>query len=77
MKKKCCEINEGKTDRVLRLILAIIFLYLGYAASAWFYLLALIAIVTAITGFCGLYALFGIKTSRKHKPIKKKNKSKK
>jgi hypothetical protein len=59
------EENVGKTDKIIRYILAAIFLYLGYVYSFWFYILAAILIITAATGFCGVYKLLNINTNKK------------
>jgi hypothetical protein len=56
--------NVGKTDKIIRYVLAIGFAYLGYAVNPWFYLAAAIALITAITGLCGLYKIFGINTCK-------------
>lgn len=62
--------NEGKTDRLLRLIAAVII-----ALAAFFkfsgvmqivaYIIALFLLITAGTGFSLLYSLFGISTQKK------------
>ena len=57
--------NIGKTDRIVRVALALIFAYLGYAFSAWWYVLAVVLLVTAFTGFCWPYTWFGINTNKK------------
>ena len=57
--------NEGMWDRIIRVILALVFAYLGYVYSAWWYVLSAISIITAITGFCLLYKLLGISTAKK------------
>ena len=57
--------NEGTLDRSIRAILALVFLYLGYQYSAWWYALAAISAITAATGFCCLYKPFGISTAKK------------
>jgi len=59
------EKNMGTWDRVLRVVLAVIFLYLALTQGGPFWILALLAvvfIVTAAIGFCPLYKVFGIKT---------------
>ena len=56
--------NVGKTDKMIRIVLGIIFLILGYTVSPWFYLFAVIDLITAFTGFCLLYSLFGINTCK-------------
>ncbi|MEE9525962.1 MAG: DUF2892 domain-containing protein [Candidatus Woesearchaeota archaeon] len=59
------EKNVGKNDKSIRFILGLVFTYLGYAYSAWWYILAVISFVTAFTGFCGLYPLLKINTVKK------------
>jgi len=61
------EKNVGKTDKIIRIVLGLLFIYLGYAYSAWWYLPAIIALFTAFTGFCGLYPLLKINTVKKKK----------
>jgi hypothetical protein len=56
--------NVGKTDKIIRYILAAAFLYLGYRYSFWFYIIAAILIITAATGFCGAYKLLKINTAK-------------
>lgn len=55
--------NMGTADRVIRVLIGIWMLYMGYTYSAWIYALALLMFVTAMSGFCGLYIPFGIKTN--------------
>ncbi len=67
--------NEGTADRIVRILLALIFGYLalihvgGGIGTVVFGILAVIALITAAVGFCMLYQLFGIRTcpSRKAK----------
>lgn len=59
--------NEGKQDRVLRVVLGIALILLGvfaftYTLQIVAFVVAGILIVTALTGYCGLYALLGINT---------------
>ncbi|MCX7725716.1 MAG: DUF2892 domain-containing protein [Chitinispirillaceae bacterium] len=61
-------VNEGKIDRVIRAVLGILLLILGFMLSGVYKIIILIAaailIITAITGFCGLYAVLGINTCK-------------
>ena len=59
------ECNVGPVDKIVRLVLALVFAYLGYAYSMWFYLLTLVLVVTAATGFCLLYKPLKINTCKK------------
>ncbi|PIN87080.1 hypothetical protein COV19_01530 [Candidatus Woesearchaeota archaeon CG10_big_fil_rev_8_21_14_0_10_44_13] len=57
--------NEGRTDRMIRALLGLVFLYMGLTISPWLYIIAAIAFLTAIDGFCLLYWLLGISTRKK------------
>lgn len=61
------EKNVGKADKIIRYILAVISIYLGYRYSFWFYIIAAILVITAAIGFCGLYKPFGINTNKAKK----------
>lgn len=58
--------NEGKVDRLIRIVLGIVFLFAAISThGAWavlFYILAVLALFTGILGFCLIYRLFGIST---------------
>lgn len=56
--------NVGKTDKIIRYVLALVFVYLGYSYSYWFYVIALVLFLTAMIGFCWPYKLFGINTNK-------------
>lgn len=64
------KVNEGKTDRIIRVVLGFVMLAIGII-KMWTLLIVLGAILlaTGITGFCGLYAILGINTCK----IKNKN----
>ena len=65
--------NESGTDRVIRLVLGIILLILGWAVlhnsvlGVILDIIGIILIITGITGFCLLYSVLGINT-KKEKP---------
>ncbi len=62
--------NMGSADRIIRLILAALFIILfifNYVTGIFGYILlalAAIFILTSIVNFCPLYAIFGIKTCK-------------
>lgn len=61
--------NVGNLDRVIRLILGIVILALGYYYSSWWGLIGLIPVGTAVFGRCGLYSICGMTTRKaKEKP---------
>ncbi len=57
--------NIGTVDKVVRVILALIFAYLGYAYSAWWYIVTVVLLITVFTGFCWPYKWFGISTNKR------------
>lgn len=57
--------NVGKTDKVIRIILAIIIGVLGYYYKSWWGLVAIVPLATAFMNFCPLYPIFGISTCKK------------
>ena len=66
--------NVGMADRIVRIILAVVFIILallpGKYSVLWF-IQAVIALVTGIVGWCGLYTLFGWSTAHAEaKPVK-------
>jgi Protein of unknown function (DUF2892) len=68
--------NEGALDRLIRVVLAEIFLILAWF---WFsgivgiilYILSLVMIITSAIGFCGLYKIFGFSTNKNEKKLSK------
>ncbi|MEJ5307663.1 MAG: DUF2892 domain-containing protein [candidate division WOR-3 bacterium] len=58
--------NVGKIDRIIRIVLSLIFTVIGYITKLWiFYIFGGILLITAITGFCLLYVPFKINTCNK------------
>lgn len=58
----CMGQNVGMADRIVRIVLAVVFIILALVHSAWWFIPAVIALVTGIVGWCGLYTLFGWNT---------------
>ena len=64
------KMNEGTVDRVVRVVLGIALLYIGYFVVGGFWgivldVLGVIALVTGLVGFCLLYRLFGNFSTKK------------
>lgn len=57
------KINEGKLDRIIRILvgIGILTLALWGPQSRWGYL-GLIPLITGLVGFCPMYSLFGVST---------------
>lgn len=57
--------NVGKTDQIIRYILAAVLIVLAIVLPLyWLLIPAAIALFTAIFSFCGLYKLFGMNTCK-------------
>jgi hypothetical protein len=65
-------INEAPWDRIVRVVLGIAMLYIGFggvvegAVGIGLGVVGLVLLVTGLVGFCPLYAMFGVKTSDDH-----------
>ena len=83
----CMGQNVGMTDRIIRIILAVVFIILALTIpgkySAFWFIPAVLALVTGIVGYSGLYSLFKWNTAKvetksaKVAPAKKAAKKKK
>ncbi len=56
--------NVGKTDRVIRIVLGLVIIILGYLNNSWWGAIGLIPLLTAFVGFCPLYVPFKINTEK-------------
>ena len=59
------EKNMALWDRVIRIILAVVFLYLAITNGGLYWILGIIGIVFLVTsaiGFCPLYKILGFRT---------------
>ncbi len=57
-------LNVGKTDRLLRIIIGLVILALGYIYSNWWGLLGLIPLLTGFFRRCPTYIPFKINTAK-------------
>lgn len=57
------KVNEGNTDRIVRIILGIVLIVLGLATSQLLLaVVGLVPLLTGLSGFCLIYRLLGIST---------------
>ena len=56
--------NVGNLDRVLRLILGLVIIALGFINQSWWGLVGIIPLFTAAVGWCPAYLPFGISTCK-------------
>ena len=57
--------NIGKTDKIIRIVLGIAILLIGFMNHSWWGLIGLIPLGTALLGYCPLYPLVGVNTNKK------------
>lgn len=58
------EKNTGSIDRIIRVILGVLILGIGYYFNSWWGLVGLVPLGTAALGWCPLYLPFGLSTCR-------------
>ncbi len=64
------KINESNLDRIIRVVLGIVLLALGwggFVAGTWglvFKILGFVPLLTGFVGFCPLYAIFKFSTKK-------------
>ncbi len=56
--------NMGTADRVIRIVLGIVILAVGYLYQSWWGLIGILPLATGAIGWCGLYSLLNISTKK-------------
>jgi len=56
--------NVGKIDKIIRVVIGVLFIIAASIWSWWLLIPAVISIATAAMGTCALYTLFGINTCK-------------
>jgi hypothetical protein len=56
--------NVGSADRIIRFIMGLVILGLGYYFQSWWGLIGIVPIFTASINWCPAYLPFGISTCR-------------
>ena len=59
--------NIGKTDRLIRIIVGLVIIALGYIYSSWWGLIGLIPLLTGLFRWCPLYIPLKKDTSKNDK----------
>ena len=59
------EVNVGKTDKLMRFIVAIVIAIAGIYFKSWWGLVSIVPLLTALISFCPLYKIWGITTCKK------------
>jgi len=64
-------VNEAPWERIARVVLGIVLLYLGWSGTVtgglgtFLKILGFVPLLTGLVGWCPLYAIFGTSTNRK------------
>jgi len=61
--------NMGSADKIIRIILGLVIIALGFYFQSWWGLIGILPLVTAFLNWCPAYMPFGISTC-KTKPVK-------
>ena len=56
------KLNEGKMDRVARIVAGILIFGAGFYFNSWWGLVGLVPFVTGLVGTCPLYQILGLQT---------------
>lgn len=54
--------NMGNTDRIIRAVIGLVIITLGFVYQSWLGAIGLIPLITAGIGFCPLYKILGFKS---------------
>ncbi len=57
--------NIGSADKVIRIILGLVIIILGFMYQSWWGVIGLVPLLTAFVGVCPAYLPFGISTNKK------------
>lgn len=57
--------NVGSADKIIRIVLGLVILIVGYLNESWWGLVGIVPLVTAFIGFCPAYSLLGVSTKSK------------
>ncbi len=58
------KLNEGNADRIVRVILGVVILAVGYSMKSWWGAIGLVPLLTGALGTCPIYSVFGISTCK-------------
>jgi len=57
--------NVGSADRIIRIIVGVVIIALGFIFGSWWGLVGIVPLVTGLTNFCPAYSLIGVSTKAK------------
>jgi hypothetical protein len=57
--------NVGSADRVIRFVLGVVIIALGFYFKSWWGVVGVVPIMTGLLNFCPAYNLIGVSTKKK------------
>lgn len=57
--------NVGSVDKIIRIILGIAIIVLGFVLQSWWGLIGVVVLLTGVLNFCPAYALLKVSTKPK------------
>ncbi len=57
--------NVGGADRIVRIILGLVIIVLGFIFKSWWGVIGFIPVITGLLNFCPAYTLLGVSTKKK------------
>ena len=57
--------NVGNIDKILRIVLGIVVIVLGFVFQSWWGLIGVVLLFTGLLNFCPIYSIFGLSTKPK------------
>lgn len=57
--------NVGSPDRIVRFVVGLVIIALGFYFKSWWGIIGIVPITTASLNFCPVYNLIGISTKKK------------
>lgn len=66
--------NVGSADKVIRIILGIVIIALGFIYQSWWGIVGIVPLLTGVFNFCPAYSLIGVSTKAKVETEKLKSK---
>ena len=57
--------NVGSADRIVRFVIGIVIIALGFYFKSWWGVIGIVPIITASLNFCPAYNLIGVTTKKK------------
>jgi hypothetical protein len=57
--------NVGSADRVIRFVLGLVIIALGFYFKCWWGVVGVVPIMTGLLNFCPAYNLIGVSTKKK------------